>query len=140
MAQTLSVLGIDIATLVFHAVGMDNAGQVVLRKRLARSVPASRSPPRCRGRDPPLFGSWRPPLPHIPMVKPRSAASTGDAVPLPGSTLKTYNRAAWVEAHPPRAMRQRPGVGAASRKRIRGSIYRRSPPLPKSNALGLRSR
>jgi hypothetical protein len=26
MAQTISVLGIDIATLVFHAVGMDNAG------------------------------------------------------------------------------------------------------------------
>jgi hypothetical protein len=26
MAQTISVLGIDIATLVFHAVSMDNAG------------------------------------------------------------------------------------------------------------------
>jgi transposase len=37
MAQTISVLGIDIAKLVFHVVGMDDAGQVVLRKRLARS-------------------------------------------------------------------------------------------------------
>jgi transposase len=38
MAQQISVLGIDIAKLVFHVVGMDNAGLVVLRKRLARSV------------------------------------------------------------------------------------------------------
>jgi transposase len=38
MAQTISVLGIDIATLVFHVVGMDASGQVVLRKRLARSA------------------------------------------------------------------------------------------------------
>jgi hypothetical protein len=37
MAQTSSVLGIDIATLVFHVVGMDDSGQVVLRKRIARS-------------------------------------------------------------------------------------------------------
>jgi transposase len=37
MAQTLSVLGIDIAKLVFHVVGMDGAGHVVLRKRLVRS-------------------------------------------------------------------------------------------------------
>jgi transposase len=36
MAQ-LSVLGIDIAKMVFHVVGMDNTGAVVLRKRLARS-------------------------------------------------------------------------------------------------------
>jgi transposase len=36
MAQ-LSVLGIDIAKLVFHVVGMDDTGAVVLRKRLARS-------------------------------------------------------------------------------------------------------
>src|SRR5262245_17695871 len=36
MAQTISVLGIDIATLVFHVVGMDDSGPVVLRKRLAR--------------------------------------------------------------------------------------------------------
>jgi transposase len=37
MAQKMSVLGIDIAKLVFHVVGMDNTGHVVLRKRLARS-------------------------------------------------------------------------------------------------------
>ncbi|HEY5867744.1 MAG TPA: IS110 family transposase [Candidatus Tectomicrobia bacterium] len=33
----MSVLGIDIAKLVFHVVGMDDAGHVVLRKRMARS-------------------------------------------------------------------------------------------------------
>jgi transposase len=37
MAQQMSVLGIDIAKLVFHVVGMDDTGAVVLRKRLARS-------------------------------------------------------------------------------------------------------
>jgi transposase len=37
MAQKISVLGIDIAKLMFHVVGMDDAGHVVLRKRLARS-------------------------------------------------------------------------------------------------------
>jgi transposase len=37
MARTMSVLGIDIAKLVFHVVGMDDTGHVVLRKRLARS-------------------------------------------------------------------------------------------------------
>jgi transposase len=37
MAQQISVLGIDIAKLVFHVVGMDDTGVVVLRKRLARS-------------------------------------------------------------------------------------------------------
>jgi transposase len=37
MAQQISVLGIDIAKLVFHVVGMDDTGHVVLRKRLARS-------------------------------------------------------------------------------------------------------
>jgi transposase len=36
MAQTISVLGIDSAKLVFHVVGMDDTGHVVLRKRLAR--------------------------------------------------------------------------------------------------------
>jgi hypothetical protein len=36
MAQKMSVLGIDIAKLVFHIVGMDDAGAVILRKRLAR--------------------------------------------------------------------------------------------------------
>jgi transposase len=37
MAHTISVRGIDIAKLVFHVVGMDDSGPVVLRKRLARS-------------------------------------------------------------------------------------------------------
>jgi transposase len=37
MAQQMSVLGIDIAKLVFHLVGMDDTGAVVLRKRIARS-------------------------------------------------------------------------------------------------------
>jgi transposase len=36
MAQTVTVLGIDIAKLVFHVVGMDDTGHVVLRKRLTR--------------------------------------------------------------------------------------------------------
>jgi transposase len=38
MAQPISVLGIDIAKGVFHVVGMDDAGHVRLRKRLARSA------------------------------------------------------------------------------------------------------
>jgi hypothetical protein len=37
MAQTIGVLGIDIAKQVFHVVGMDDSGHVVLRKRIARS-------------------------------------------------------------------------------------------------------
>jgi transposase len=37
MAQTIKVLGIDVAKIVFHVVGMDDSGPVVLRKRLARS-------------------------------------------------------------------------------------------------------
>src|SRR5215831_20878810 len=36
MAQQISVLGIDIAKLVFHIVGMDDTGHVVLRKRITR--------------------------------------------------------------------------------------------------------
>jgi transposase len=36
MAQTIRGLGIDIAKLGFHVVGMDDIGHVVLRKRLAR--------------------------------------------------------------------------------------------------------
>ena len=35
MAQTVRVLGIDIAKLVFHIVGMDDSGHVVLRKRIS---------------------------------------------------------------------------------------------------------
>jgi hypothetical protein len=37
MAQRIRGLGIDIATLVCHVVGMDDTGHVVLRKRMARS-------------------------------------------------------------------------------------------------------
>ena len=37
MTQKSSILGIDLAKLVFHVVGMDHAGHVVRRKRLARS-------------------------------------------------------------------------------------------------------
>jgi transposase len=37
MAQKISIVGIDIAKLVFHVVGMDDAGHVVLRKRITRS-------------------------------------------------------------------------------------------------------
>jgi transposase len=37
MARTIHLLGIDIAKLVFHVVGMDDSGHVVLRKRIARS-------------------------------------------------------------------------------------------------------
>jgi hypothetical protein len=36
MAQTIRVLGIGIAKLVCHVVGLDDTGHVVLRKRLAR--------------------------------------------------------------------------------------------------------
>jgi transposase len=50
MAQQISVLGLDIAKLVCHAVGMDDTGPVVLRKRLAhrewRYVLAKLSPLR----------------------------------------------------------------------------------------------
>src|SRR5919109_1644667 len=36
MKQEMSVLGIDIAKRVFHAVGMDDRGKIVYRKRLSR--------------------------------------------------------------------------------------------------------
>jgi len=38
MAQKINVLGIDIAKLVFHIVGMDATGHVVLCKRIARGA------------------------------------------------------------------------------------------------------
>jgi transposase len=38
MAQKISVLGLDIAKLVFHVAGMDDTGHVVLRKRMARGA------------------------------------------------------------------------------------------------------
>ncbi len=36
MKPEMSVLGIDIAKRVFHAIGMDNTGKIVFRKRLSR--------------------------------------------------------------------------------------------------------
>jgi hypothetical protein len=36
LAQTISALGIDIATLVLHVVGMDDAAYLVCRKCFAR--------------------------------------------------------------------------------------------------------
>ena len=36
--HSMSVLGIDIAKRIFHVVGMDERGQIVLRKRLARNA------------------------------------------------------------------------------------------------------
>ena len=36
MKQEMTVLGIDLAKHVLHAVGMDNTGKIVLRKRLSR--------------------------------------------------------------------------------------------------------
>jgi transposase len=38
MKQNPSVLGIDLAKRVFHVVGMDATGNVVLRKRLTREA------------------------------------------------------------------------------------------------------
>ena len=38
MKHSMSVLGIDIAKRLFHVVGMDERGQIVLRKRLARNA------------------------------------------------------------------------------------------------------
>jgi hypothetical protein len=34
----MGILGIDIAKLIFHVVGMNDRGQIVLRKRLARNA------------------------------------------------------------------------------------------------------
>ena len=36
ISEEMSVLGINIAKRVFHAMGMDERGKVVLRKRLSR--------------------------------------------------------------------------------------------------------
>ena len=36
MKQEITVLGIDLAKRVFHAVGMDDTGKIVWRKRLSR--------------------------------------------------------------------------------------------------------
>jgi hypothetical protein len=46
MKQEMSILGIDIAKRVFHAVGMDERGKIVLRKRLPRNaLEYSQTPP-----------------------------------------------------------------------------------------------
>jgi hypothetical protein len=37
MEQKLSVLGIDLAKQVFHLVGLDARGTIVVRKRLSRT-------------------------------------------------------------------------------------------------------
>jgi len=39
MKQEISVIGIDIAQRVFHFVGLDSRGQIVLRKRCSRCNP-----------------------------------------------------------------------------------------------------
>jgi hypothetical protein len=44
MAQKISILGIDIAKLVFHLVDMDDRGHVVLRKRMGRVLKSGGSP------------------------------------------------------------------------------------------------
>jgi hypothetical protein len=36
MEKKLRVLGMDIAKQIFHVVGMDETGKIVLRKRLTR--------------------------------------------------------------------------------------------------------
>jgi hypothetical protein len=61
MAQQMRVLGIDIATLVFHVVGMDDAGHVVLRKRLL-AVNCCALSPRCRR----SASAWKPV--GVPMI------------------------------------------------------------------------
>jgi transposase len=38
MSQHINVVGIDIAKRIFHVVGMDNTGRVVLKKRLTRDA------------------------------------------------------------------------------------------------------
>lgn len=38
MKQAMRVLGVDIAKRVFHAVGMDERGKIVLRQRLSRNA------------------------------------------------------------------------------------------------------
>jgi transposase len=55
MKQEMSVLGIDIAKRVFHAVGMDDTGKIVCRKRLARHdlMPFLAKLPRCSS-------AWKP--------------------------------------------------------------------------------
>jgi transposase len=63
MKHEMNVLGIDIAKRVFHAVGMDNTGKIVFRKRLSRHdlMPfIAKLPPVCIGITDVVngFGSW----------------------------------------------------------------------------------
>lgn len=54
MVQQISVFGIDIAKQIFHVVGMDDTGTVVLRKRIPRSALMSfiaQTPPVVIGRE-----------------------------------------------------------------------------------------
>ena len=56
MKQEMSVLGIDIAKRVFHAIEMDNTGKIVSR-------PSGSTIPRSAGRVQPPGGSAAPPAP-----------------------------------------------------------------------------
>jgi transposase len=52
MKKEISVVGIDIAKRVFHVVGMQESGQIVLRKRLSRHALMpfmAQLPPVCIG-------------------------------------------------------------------------------------------
>ena len=53
MKPELSVVGIDLAKSIFHLVGMDERGKIILRKRLARGevMPFMAQLPRVTGRD-----------------------------------------------------------------------------------------
>ena len=53
-----SVLGIDIAKRIFHVVGMDERGQIVLRKRVSRHdlMPLIATLPRCSSAWKPVAG------------------------------------------------------------------------------------
>src|SRR5213080_2077265 len=55
MKPEMSVLGIDIAQRVFHAVGMDERGRIVWRKRLSRHdlIPFLANLPQCSS-------AWKP--------------------------------------------------------------------------------
>ena len=50
MKPELSVVGIDLAKSIFHLVGMDERGKIILRKRLARGECVQTAWPRFQGR------------------------------------------------------------------------------------------
>jgi transposase len=115
MAQPLSVLGIDLATQVFHGVGMDDSGPAVLRKRLARravlpfraKVPPLRLGMAARGRAPDWARQLRqhghdvrlsaPPFSTASVQSPknaaRAAAASGAAVTRPTMRFGPVTRA-----------------------------------------------